>query len=122
MLNHFGFESEMQVLQKLAELKWAIGLNKSLPKDKGFYGILSVATILGLVLNLTSIDPMKALFWSSVINGVVAVPIMVTMMLLTANPKVTESLKLPQTQKIIGWLSTAVMFAVAAGMVATWKS
>ena len=107
----------------LAEtLKWPIGLNKSLRKAKGFYGILSVATILGLVLNFTYIDPMKALFWSAVINGVVAVPIMVIMMLLTANPKVTGSLKLPRTQKVIGWLSTAVMFGVAAGMVATWKS
>ena len=107
----------------LAEaLKWPIGLNRKLHKAKGFYAILSIATLLGVALNFTSIDPMKALFWSAVINGVVAVPIMVVMMLMTANPKVTGRLTLPLPQQILGWISTVVMFAVAAGMIATWKS
>ena len=107
----------------LAEaLKWPIGLNRKLYKAKGFYAILSIATLLGLALNFVSIDPMKALFWSAVINGVVAVPIMVIMMMMTANPKVTGRLTLPLPQKVIGWISTVVMFAVAAGMIATWKS
>ena len=107
----------------LAEaLKWPIGLNRKLHKAKGFYAILGIATLLGVALNFTSIDPMKALFWSAVINGVVAVPIMVVMMMMTANPKVTGRLTLPLPQKLIGWLSTLVMFAVAAGMIATWKN
>lgn len=107
----------------LAEaIKWPIGLNKKLHKAKGFYAILSIATLLGVALDFTSIDPMKALFWSAVFNGVVAVPIMVVMMLMTANPKVTGRLALPLPQKIIGWISTVAMFAVAAGMIATWKS
>jgi len=105
----------------LAEaLKWPIGLDRKPGKAKGFYGTLGAATLLGVALNFTSIDPIKALFWSAVINGVAAVPIMVVMMLMTANPKITGTLRLPWREKIVGWTSTAVMFLVAAGMIATW--
>jgi len=107
----------------LAEtLKWPIGLDRKLHRAKGFYGILAIATVLGVALNFTSIDPIKALFWSAVINGVVAIPIMLTMMLMTANPKVTGTLALPLPQKIIGWIATLVMLMVAVGMIATWKN
>ena len=107
----------------LAEaLKWPIGLDRKLHRAKGFYGILSIATVLGVTMNFTSIDPMKALFWSAVINGVVAIPIMLIMMLMTANPKVTGTLALPLPQKVIGWIATIVMLMVAAGMIATWKN
>jgi Mn2+/Fe2+ NRAMP family transporter len=61
------------------------------------------------------------LFWSAVINGVAAVPIMVVMMLMTANPKVTGTLRLSIRQKILGWTATAVMLIVAVGMIATWQ-
>jgi len=81
---------------------------------------LGTATLLGVALNFTSIDPIKALFWSAVINGVAAVPIMVVMMPMTANPKVTGALRLPLRQRVLGWVSTAVMFLAAAGMIATW--
>ena len=73
-------------------------------------------------MNFISIDPMKALFWSAVINGVVAIPIMFIMMLMTANPNVTGTLALPLPQKVIGWIATIVMLMVAAGMIATWKN
>ena len=105
----------------LAEaLKWPIGLERKPDKARGFYGTLGAATLLGMALNFTSIDPIKALFWSAVINGIAAVPIVVVMMLMTANPRVTGTLRLPLRQKILGWVSTAVMFLVAAGMIATW--
>lgn len=105
----------------LAEaLKWPIGLQRKLDKAWGFYGTLCVATLLGVTLDFTSINPIKALFWSAVINGVAAVPIMFVMMLMTANPKLTGTLRLPMPQRIVGWTATAVMFTVAAGMIATW--
>jgi NRAMP (natural resistance-associated macrophage protein)-like metal ion transporter len=105
----------------LAEaFKWPIGLQKKLDKAWGFYATLCVATLLGVALDFTSINPIKALFWSAVINGVAAVPIMFVMMLMTANPNVTGTLRLPMPQRIVGWTATAVMFAVAAGMIATW--
>jgi len=106
----------------LAEtLQWPIGLDRKLHRAKGFYGILGVATLLGVALNFVSIDPIKALFWSAVINGVVAIPIMLTMMLMTTNPNVTGTLALPLPQKIIGWIATIVMLMVGMGMAATWK-
>jgi NRAMP (natural resistance-associated macrophage protein)-like metal ion transporter len=104
----------------LAEaLKWPTGLDRPLDKAWGFYGILSIATLLGVALNFISIDPIKALFWSAVINGVAAVPIMIVMMLMTSNPRVTGTLRLSLRQKIIGWTATAVMLLVAIGMIAT---
>jgi Mn2+/Fe2+ NRAMP family transporter len=102
----------------LAEaLKWPIGLDCKLHRAKGFYGILCAATLLGVALNFTAINPIKALFWSAVINGVAAVPIMIIMMLMTTNQKITGGVKLPGLQKTIGWIATGVMFAVAACMI-----
>jgi Mn2+/Fe2+ NRAMP family transporter len=104
----------------LAEaLNWPIGLERKLHRAKGFYGILSVATLLGIALNFTDINPIKALFWSAVINGVAAVPIMIVMMLMTTNKKITGGVRLPALQQTIGWVATGVMFAVAACMIAT---
>jgi NRAMP (natural resistance-associated macrophage protein)-like metal ion transporter len=104
----------------LAEtLKWPIGLERKLNRAKGFYGILAVATLLGVALNFIGMNPIKALFWSAVINGVAAVPIMIVMMLMTSNKKITGGLRLPTAQRVIGWTATAVMFAVAASMLAT---
>jgi len=104
----------------LAEaLKWPIGLERKLHRAKGFYGILSIATLLGVALNFTAINPIKALFWSAVINGVAAVPIMIVMMLMTTNKKITGGVRLPALQTAIGWVATGVMFAVAACMIAT---
>ena len=100
--------------------EWPIGLQRKLDKAWGFYATLCVATLLGVALDFTSINPIKALFWSAVINGVAAVPIMFVMMLMTANPKLTGTLRLPLPQRIVGWAATAVMFAVAVGMIATW--
>ena len=107
----------------LAEaFRWPTGLERPLANAWGFYGIITLATVIGVGMNFTSIDPIKALFWSAVINGVVAVPIMVVMMLLTANPKVTGTLRLSLRQKMLGWAATAVMLLVAVGMIATWHN
>src|SRR5580692_10239041 len=104
----------------LAEaLELPIGLERKLHRAKGFYGILAVATLLGVALNFIGLNPIKALFWSAVINGVAAVPIMIVMMLMTSNRKITGGLHLPVPQRVIGWIATGVMFAVAASMLAT---
>ena len=101
-------------------LKWPIGLERKLHRAKGFYGILTLATLIGVALNLIGLNPIKALFWSAVINGVAAVPIMITMMLMTSNTKITGGLRLPTLQRVVGWIATGVMFAVAASMIATF--
>ena len=100
---------------------WHVGLARELNRAKGFYAILAGATLLGAFMNYTPIDPVKALFWSAVINGVVAVPVMVTMMLLSSNRKVMSDFSLPPVLKIFGWLATFVMAVAALGMFATWN-
>jgi NRAMP (natural resistance-associated macrophage protein)-like metal ion transporter len=104
----------------LAEaLKWPIGLERKLRRAKGFYGVLATATVIGVALNFIGMNPIKALFWSAVINGVAAVPIMIVVMLMTGNKKITGGLRLPTLQRVVGWVATGVMFAVAACMIAT---
>jgi Mn2+/Fe2+ NRAMP family transporter len=76
---------------------------------RGFYAILTVATLLGVALNFTSIDPIEALFWSAVINGVIAVPIMAIMMLLAARADVMGQFVVTSRLRVLGWLATAVM-------------
>ena len=75
---------------------------------------------MGAVLNFTPLDPIKGLFWSAVINGVAAVPIMVMIMLMASRRQVMGQFTLAPVLKILGWLATAAMAAAALGMFATW--
>jgi Mn2+/Fe2+ NRAMP family transporter len=79
----------------------------------GFYAIVSAATLAGAVLTLTKLDPIAMLFWAAVINGVVAVPIMIAMMLVVSGNQ--AKLKLPRWLKVLGWLAAGLM-AVAVGL------
>jgi NRAMP (natural resistance-associated macrophage protein)-like metal ion transporter len=100
-------------------LGWHVGLSRTFSRAREFYLTIAAATVVGAVLNFTPIDPIKALFWSAVINGVVAVPVMVMMMLLGSRPKVMGRFILPWPLKAVGWVSTAVMGAAVIGMFAT---
>jgi Mn2+/Fe2+ NRAMP family transporter len=103
----------------LAEIAgWPRGLAKKPESARAFYGSIAAVTLLGLVLNLFHISPIKALFWSAVINGLCAGPIMGLIMLMTTNPTITGGLKFPRPQWILGWTSTAVMLTVGACMLA----
>jgi Mn2+/Fe2+ NRAMP family transporter len=73
--------------------------------------------IVGLALDFTSIDPIKALFWSALINDVAAVPIMVLMMLMASNPKVMGTFLTPMPLRRPGWFSTGVMSAAVIAMI-----
>jgi Mn2+/Fe2+ NRAMP family transporter len=75
-----------------------------------------------VALNMSAVDPVKALFWSAVLNGVVAVPVMVMMMLMAVRRDVMGCFTLGPVLRWLGWLATLVMAAAAAGMVATWGS
>jgi NRAMP (natural resistance-associated macrophage protein)-like metal ion transporter len=98
---------------------WPVGLALKARRAKGFYGAITAAFVLGALLNFSPIDPIKALFWSAVINGVVAVPVMVVMMLLASRQSVMGKFTLGPILKTIGWLATLVMAAAAVGMFAT---
>jgi len=96
------------------------GLEHKLHEAKFFYGVLVVASVAGMALNLSSLDPVKALYWSAVINGVVAVPLMIVMMLMSSRSKVMGKFTTPWPLKLFGWLATATMAAAAIVMFITW--
>jgi len=96
--------------------KWPTGLARQPLQAKAFYATLAIATLVGVALNFTPFNPIGALFWSAVINGVVAVPVMVLMMLLTANTKVMGQFTVTGVLRSTGWLTTAVMAAAVVGM------
>jgi len=101
-------------------LDWPIGLARRPLDAKAFYGTIVVATLIGIFINFVDIDPIKALFWTAVLNGVVAVPLMVVMMLMTMRPQVMGDFVLPRPLWAMGWLSTAVMAVAVAIMFITW--
>jgi Mn2+/Fe2+ NRAMP family transporter len=89
--------------------RWRNSLELKPAAAKQFYGIIVIATLLGVALSFSSIDPIKALYWSAVINGVIAVPIMVVMMLMGSNRKIMGQYVISRRLRFWGWLSTAVM-------------
>jgi NRAMP (natural resistance-associated macrophage protein)-like metal ion transporter len=101
--------------------QWAASLEKKPKRAIRFYATIGAATFLGLLLNFLHLNPIKALFWSAVVNGVVAGPVMVFMMLLSQNPKVMGKFTLPVYLRIAGWLTTAVMLLASIGMLATLR-
>ena len=98
---------------------WRQGLDRKLFEAKEFYAIIAFATLGGLLLDFTPIDPIKALFWSAVINGVIAVPIMAVMMLMATRVDVMGRFVIKRRLKFLGWLATAAMALVVATMLAT---
>src|SRR5437762_822177 len=96
--------------------RWPVGLGRKPERAKAFYATLTIATMVGVALNFSPINPIKALYWSAVINGVVAVPVMITMMHMTANPKVMGKFPVHDGLRLIGWMATAVMAAAAIAM------
>jgi NRAMP (natural resistance-associated macrophage protein)-like metal ion transporter len=99
--------------------KWPVGLSRKPGKAKAFYATLAIATLLGVAINFSPINPIKALYWSAVINGVVAVPIMVAMMDMIGNPKIMGAFQVHDGLRLVGWLATAIMAAAAVIMCVT---
>ncbi|XGW00392.1 MAG: Nramp family divalent metal transporter [Leptolyngbya sp. BL-A-14] len=101
-------------------LKWPIGLERKPLEARGFYLILGTATLIGLAINFTPIDPIQALFWAAVVNGIVAPPVMLMMMLMSTNRRVMRQFTLSRRLKLLGWLATALMCLATIGFFATW--
>jgi NRAMP (natural resistance-associated macrophage protein)-like metal ion transporter len=92
---------------------WTEGLDRKPREAKAFYSVIVLATAGGIALNFIGIDPMKALYWAAVVNGLLAPPLMVVTMLIATNPKVMGKLVLSRRLKAVGWLATAVMWVIA---------
>jgi Mn2+/Fe2+ NRAMP family transporter len=95
---------------------WSWGLERKATDARGFYGVIAVSVLAGLVIQYSPISPMKALFWSAVINGVVAVPLMVVIILLVSKKSVMGAFTVGRPLIILGWVATAVMAAAAVRM------
>ncbi len=104
-------------------LNWKSGMSFKAGEAKGYYAVLGVATLLGVILDFTEISPMKLLLWSAMINGVVAVPLMAAMVYLASQPEVMGRFTLTWRHKILSWTATAVMgLAVLALVFAQGKT
>ena len=99
--------------------KWKNSLEDKPSVAPRFYGIIVVATLLGVALVFAPIDPIKALYWSAVVNGVISVPIMAVMMLMAARTDVMGRLVVHRRLKVMGWLCTVVMAIAVIAMFVT---
>jgi NRAMP (natural resistance-associated macrophage protein)-like metal ion transporter len=95
--------------------RWREGLDERWFQAKSFYGAIAASTVAGIGLNFTSLDPVKALYWSAVVNGVLAAPVMAVIMLIGANGRIMGRLTLPKTMLAGGWLATFIMAAATIG-------
>jgi Mn2+/Fe2+ NRAMP family transporter len=96
--------------------KWKNSLEHEPAMAPRFYGIIVVATLAGVGLVFAPIDPIKALYWSAVINGIISIPIMAVMMLMASRADIMGRLVIKRRLKVLGWLCTAVMTAAVAAM------
>ncbi|MBR0742256.1 divalent metal cation transporter [Bradyrhizobium liaoningense] len=99
--------------------RWTVGLSRKPKEAIAFYSVLALSGLCGIGLNFTPIDPIKALYWSAVVNGVLAAPVMVVLMMLVRRPKVMGELVVRGPLYWLGWAATAAMALCIVGMVAT---
>ncbi len=98
---------------------WRGSLERKPRTAPKFYAVVAVAMVIGLALNYVGLDAVKMLFWTAVINGVLAPPLILLVILLTSNPQVMGEHTNPPLLRTFGWLAFAVMVAAAVGMFAT---
>ncbi|HEY5900369.1 MAG TPA: Nramp family divalent metal transporter [Burkholderiales bacterium] len=98
--------------------RWPIGLGLPLAEARGFYLMLSAATLLGVAIDFSGVDSIRMLLWAAMVNGVISVPIMAVMMLLAVRPAVMGPFVIGRRLRLLGWLATAVMAIAVAAMFA----
>ena len=102
--------------------QWRVSLEKRPLQAVGFYSVIGIAIGTGLLLNFLHIDPVKALFWAAILNGVVAAPLMAVIMIMASNRKVMGRFVIPPCLKWVGWCATSVMLCVCIGVLLSWKA
>jgi len=95
---------------------WRTGLEHRPNKAKGFYGIIGLSILLGVAVDLSPLDPIKALFWSAVVNGVITVPILVAVMIVVSRQQQMGKFVATTSQRVIGWATVAMMGVAAVAM------
>jgi NRAMP (natural resistance-associated macrophage protein)-like metal ion transporter len=95
---------------------WRYGLSRTWHQARPFYLVIAVSIVLGLGLEFVGLNPIRALVWSAVVNGVIVVPIMVAMMIVATRPRIMGAFVAARWQVILGWAATAVMAAAGSAM------
>ena len=95
---------------------WKWGLERKVRDARGFYAVIIISVLAALGIQYSPINPMKALIWSAVINGIVAVPLMAVIIILASNKSVMGDYTASRPIVILGWIATANMGAAALGM------
>jgi Mn2+/Fe2+ NRAMP family transporter len=98
---------------------WKYGHDTMPNQAKQFYAVIAISTFIGMLINFMGINPIDALFWTAVINGVLAPPLLVIIMIISNSKKVMGDKLNGRFTNIVGWAATAIMFAAAFGMVVT---
>ena len=99
--------------------RWNAGLDQKPAAARAFYGVMTGATLLGVLLTFSPIPPMKALYWCAVVNGVLAAPLMGLMVLIASNSRIMGRLTISWRLRAVGWLATVVMAAASIGLLVT---
>jgi NRAMP (natural resistance-associated macrophage protein)-like metal ion transporter len=97
-------------------LKWNSGLSLKLKQAHGFYGVLTIATVAGLLINFTGIPPFKVLYYTAMLNGMLAPPLMVLILMMSNNKKIMGKRTNSVWSNVLGWMITVVMGAASAGL------
>ena len=101
-------------------LGWSCSLDAKPGRAKEFYIIITASTLVGLLINFLGINPLTALFWTAVINGFLAPPLLVIIMLIANNPAIMGKRVNGMPINLLGWATTVAMFAAAVGLLCTW--
>ena len=86
---------------------------------RGFYVIIIIATVIGTIMGSLEVDPIKALIWSAIINGVISVPIMAVMMRIGQSERIMGKLTISRRHRLLGWAATGVMGLAVVFMLVT---
>ncbi|MDB5761747.1 MAG: divalent metal cation transporter [Herminiimonas sp.] len=97
--------------------KWPTGLDHKPYKAKRFYAVIAISTLLGTALDFIGVDPIKALVWSAVINGLISVPLLCMLMLIARNPKAMGRFTISRKLSAAGWLTAGIMILAAVTLV-----
>jgi NRAMP (natural resistance-associated macrophage protein)-like metal ion transporter len=100
--------------------EWKHGLHEKPARAKQFYAVIAISTLIGMLIDFMDINPIKALFWTAVINGFVAPPLLVVIMLISNNKDVMGDRVNDAWTNVLGWATAGLMFAAAISVILTW--
>ncbi|SFT22840.1 divalent metal cation transporter [Methylobacterium sp. yr668] len=99
--------------------RWPVGFGRRILEARAFYGTVALATLVGMVISLGAVDPIRALYWSAVVNGIIAAPVMAVMMLAASRSDIMGAFAVRGPLRLLGWIATACMLLAVLAMFGT---